>query len=354
VFVSHDAPVEEPASTPTLPPALETLTEALRQFAEAERAYHPDTEVSYQRTVAALRALATALHACEQARIDEKEVAARLEAVRLAHSRSEFCRRVQTWPRGYPGDWETIDYVLDGVNRTPRGDFAHHLERYALACAASQQHRNKVAHQAALCERALTGNRSARILSIACGGSRDLAALVHKVDLDAFDGRIWLNDADASALHVSMRRLAAFHSRCTAIPGSILTAGRDLAAAGPFDLVLAGGLFDYLPRARAIRLVRTIYRECLSAGGTFFFTNMAIGNPHRLWMELVGGWRLIERDEAELRALCVRAGVPDVAIDAQRDATGLAWLIHVRKPADADFATHEHDDSTAPLDYRQE
>ena len=54
---------------------------------------------------------------------------------------------------GYPGDWESIDYLLDGINRTPEEDFGHALEQHALWCAASQQHRNKVAYQTMLFDR---------------------------------------------------------------------------------------------------------------------------------------------------------------------------------------------------------
>jgi extracellular factor (EF) 3-hydroxypalmitic acid methyl ester biosynthesis protein len=90
-------------------------------------------------------------------------------------------------------------------------------------------------------------------------------------------------------------------------------------------------LFDYLPDALAIRLLRTIHRDYLASGGLLYFTNIAAGNPYRLWMGIVGDWRLLERTESDVRRLCTRAGVADADVDLMRDTTGLAWLVQVRK-----------------------
>ena len=148
--------------------ALASLERAIDTFGEAERAYSPDDRGAYHRAALTIHLLNLALLECEQAGLPEEEIASRLRPVRRVYARSTFCQRLQHWPRGYPGDWETIDYLLDGENRTPVSDFAHHLERYALWCAASQQHRNKVAFQAALCARVMTAQPAAKILSIAC------------------------------------------------------------------------------------------------------------------------------------------------------------------------------------------
>jgi extracellular factor (EF) 3-hydroxypalmitic acid methyl ester biosynthesis protein len=312
--------------------ALANLERATDAFAEAERAYTPDDRGAYNRAALTVHLLNLALLDCEQAGIADADLQRRLAGVRRVYARSTFVRRLQTWPRGYPGDWETIDYLLDGVNRTPDVDFAHHLERYALWCAAAQQHRNKVAYQAALCAQVMAANPAAKILSIACGGSRDLQTLVDRAH--GFSGALVLNDADPSALEISRQRLRPFSHCCTAIPGRVLDLRARLSMLGPYDLVMAGGLFDYLPDAIAVRLLRTAHRDYLAAGGVLYFTNIATGNPYRLWMGLVGDWRLLERTEADIRRLGARAGIADADVGLVRDTTGLAWLVQVRKRTD--------------------
>lgn len=76
-----------------------------------------------------------------------------------------------------------------------------------------------------------------------------------------------------------------------------------LAAQGPYDLILAGGLFDYLPD-RAARFVagQAINKLC-KPGSLFYFANIGKGNPYRYWAEYLSDWVLIERDEPGIRRL---------------------------------------------------
>lgn len=309
--------------------ALANLQRATEAFAEAERAYSPDDRGAYHRAALAVHLLTLALHECEQAGVADDVLRAQLRHAQRVHARSTFVRRLQTWPRGYPGDWETVDYLLDGVNRTPVTDFAHHLERYALWCAAAQQQRNKVAWQSTICARVMSHNPAAKILSMACGGSRDLQLLTDRAD--AFSGALVLNDADPSALEISRQRLRPFSHCCTTIPGRIVDLRPRLTLLGPYDLVMAGASFDYLSDALVIRVLRATYRDYLSPGGMCCFTNMAAGNPYRLWLGLLGDWRPLERTEPDIRRLCARAGIHDADVELTRDTTGLAWLAQVRK-----------------------
>jgi extracellular factor (EF) 3-hydroxypalmitic acid methyl ester biosynthesis protein len=309
---------------------LDRLDTALSAFHLAERTYRARDSASLHRTGAAIHALNGALLDCEEANIDSDLLRVKVAGARLMHRRSELCRRLQDWPRGYPGDWESIDYLLDGINRTPEEDFGHALEQHALWCAASQQHRNKVAYQTMLFDRLISRKPTAKVLSIACGGSRDLASLVHRAD--DFRGTVVLNDADGSALDVSLTRLAPFGDRCIRVQGSALNVVSQAAHFGPFDLVVAGGLFDYLSDALAIRLLREVYRKCIAADGLFLFTNIGVDNPYRPWMSYMGSWRLLERSENAIVDLCQRASIPRDCVRLTRDATGLAWLIELAKP----------------------
>ena len=35
-----------------------------------------------------------------------------LEQIRALHARSPFVARLQAWPRGYAGDFETVEYIV--------------------------------------------------------------------------------------------------------------------------------------------------------------------------------------------------------------------------------------------------
>ena len=133
------------------------------------------------------------------------------------------------------------------------------------------------------------------MLIIASGAAPDLRLV--PAQIVGCDCRLVLNDYDQAALDLAQDLLGPVARSCTFIPGNVLRALPALAAQGPYDLVLAGGLFDYLPD-RAARLVagQAITRLC-KPGGLFYFANIGTGNPYRYWAEYISDWVLIERDE---------------------------------------------------------
>src|ERR1700731_1252092 len=61
---------------------------------------------------------------------------------------SSFMRRCQRWPRGYAGDFETIEYLAAGTNYSLSGSIGWYFEEINLQSPIAQQHRNKLDHQA--------------------------------------------------------------------------------------------------------------------------------------------------------------------------------------------------------------
>ena len=266
----------------------------------------------------------------EQAGLTRAEIREMVAPVREMLARSPFVRRAQVWPRGYSGDFETIEQVMAQANHAPEGTVAWLIESYCLGSPFAQQHRNKVAHQAALITKAvLRPGPQARVLLIAAGAAPDLRLVPPQI---AGHGcRFVLNDHDQAALDLAEDLLGPVARCCTFIPGNVLRALPALTAQGPYDLVLAGGLFDYLPD-RAARFVagQAINRLC-KPGGLFYFSNIGTGNPYRCWAEYVSDWVLIERDEPGIRRLLDDAYALIRSIRIHRDPTGLSFLIHVQR-----------------------
>jgi hypothetical protein len=98
---------------------------------------------------------------------------------------------------------------------------------------------------------------------------------------------------------------------------------------GPYHLISAGGLFDYLPD-RLVSLTLGIACKLLAPGGRMVFTNIGAGNPFRVWLEYMADWKLIERSEQEVERLCRDAGI-SAPVTLERDSTGLAILASTRK-----------------------
>jgi extracellular factor (EF) 3-hydroxypalmitic acid methyl ester biosynthesis protein len=284
----------------------------------------------YHSVVALTHALCAAIVTCENAGHSRDQIVAVLDDVRRLHAESPFVKRLQSWPRGYAGDFETVDYICGADNRCTPDTFAHTLEAYSLSRSIAQQHRNKVQEQAnRILDCMIQKPRASRILSLASGSCADLQ-LLRRV-LPHVVGELYLNDADADALGFSREALGEVAAACRFLPGNALRVVKRLQKEEGFDLVIAGGLFDYLPENQSVYLMRNVYDGLLSPGGRLFFTNIAAGNPYRPLIEYFGDWFLIERSEADILRYCALAGIPAENVRITRDVTKLALLVDVLK-----------------------
>jgi extracellular factor (EF) 3-hydroxypalmitic acid methyl ester biosynthesis protein len=306
------------------------LAESARAFCLLTPAGDETPEALHHRVMTAVHAICAQIVACQAAGLDREEIVSVLEPARTIHARSPFVRRLQEWPRGYPGDFETVEYICNARNYAEAGTIEAACETYSLNLPIAQQHRNKVRHQAArVLQTMMAKPQSSRVLTLACGSCPDFRQILPLVE--HFAGEIVLNDSDDDALAFVAPMFGRIEEQVRFVPGNALKVARRMEREASFDLVLAGGLFDYLPDRHAAYLIETVYHGLLAEGGTFYFTNIARNNPYRSLIEHLGDWFLIERSEEEIRALCIEARVPAEAIEVRRDETGLAVLVEVTR-----------------------
>jgi SAM-dependent methyltransferase len=254
-----------------------------------------------------------------------------IKPVRDIHSRSVFVRRMQDWPRKYPGDFETIEYICNQENKSLYGKIEYYIEDYALNGAMAQQHRNKVQRQSEIIlDALLNGKTTHKILSVGCGGCRDffnIEKYIYNVQCD-----IVLHDIDSDALELSKKRLSNFRGGVHLVYGNFLQALRKIERLGPFNLILAGGLFDYISDKHISFFLKHTFEKLLNQDGILFFTNIKKGNPYKVWQEYLANWRLIDRSEDDIMNLLTTSGFSESAIKLEKDETGLAFLVTASKP----------------------
>jgi SAM-dependent methyltransferase len=297
--------------------AAERLTRLPKRHSEGEL---------YHRALAALHGF-LACAAAAEAGVPHTEMRAVTAGAReLCGRYSRTLAHAQRWPRGYPGDFELIERLLDADPGGEVGTLERALETCVLQLPIVWQHRVKVAWQAGLVRRRLNGTGAIRVLSIGCGGARDLLLLEpHE------RGRleVVLNDLDADALTLAAARLAGGVRRLTCIRGNALRSATKMRAEGPFDVILVGGLLDYLPERAARTLVRHA-GEMLSPQGLLGATNIAAANPWRLMLQLLTDWTLIERSHDEMSRLMHQ---PKLNASIALDDSRLTWLAVASKEA---------------------
>ena len=111
------------------PPALHALTTATDRLVTLAAATPDDPASSFHRVVTLVHDLCAALVDAEAAGCTRQELREAARTARDIHGASPFVRRLQEWPRGYPGDFETIEWLCRATNEAPEGTLASALER---------------------------------------------------------------------------------------------------------------------------------------------------------------------------------------------------------------------------------
>jgi hypothetical protein len=308
------------------------LLSASQRFSELANSDSLATPHAYHDVGAAMETLCGALSRAEAAGIPRQRMRELVKEAQAAHSQSPFVLRLQTWPEGYPGDYLTVEHLLSQKNQAIPGTLGYLIEQYCLATRIAQQHRNKMCHQAGVILRTILGSEgrtAPKILVLAAGSSPDIRQILDLVVTRNF--RIVLNDSDPEALAAALVGLTPIRDKIVALEGNALRCADEIAEQGPYDLIVAGGLFDYLNANWASQFISRAVNEWLAPRGKFFFTNIAAGNPYRLWMECVTDWEMIERTEQDLVALVTGATSETVQVEVTREATTLTLLASVSR-----------------------
>src|SRR2546426_816944 len=120
----------------------------VNRFAGITIAQGEHTQEVMHRVVAGMHSICAAVLRAEEAQVDRARIQELVAPAKEIHSGSPLMRRLQTWPRGYAGDFETIEYLCEAVNRAQPFTLPWFIEGYALHSACAQQNRNKIAWQA--------------------------------------------------------------------------------------------------------------------------------------------------------------------------------------------------------------
>ncbi len=253
--------------------------------------------------------------------LDHDEIKEIIQPARDIYGEAPFVRRLQTWPRGYPGDFETIEMMMSGHSHLESTHRAYWIDWCALNTPIAYQHRNKLTFQR---ERIADGLQAGgSILSVGCGGGADLTEIPGLRDQGI---SITLVDIDADALALASERVSWAES-VTVIKGDAVRALRSMDT--KFDRIVFGGLFDYLDD-RAIRLLLKIsYEKILRENGRILFTNLSTNSTFNVWLEFLASWHMTYRTQAKVSELVASANIPVELLDIQLDSTGLSLLCEI-------------------------
>ncbi len=151
---------------------------------------------------------------------DRETITAAVAPARARLAESPLHWRCQTWPRGFPGDYETVETMLNGQTLHPPGSFVYHAEKFFRLSTPVQQHRNKIAHQAMqILETWSRHGADARILILGAGGCPDVRMILPIIAVNP--PQLVLVDFDSHALAFARQHLAEIESSCRFVQANV-------------------------------------------------------------------------------------------------------------------------------------
>lgn len=189
---------------------LSSINDFIRAYDAHDNSF--DYTSNYNFVTGHISSLAAQFRNAELSGMTKKEIETELYRVREIIRFSPFMARTLDWPRGYQGDFETIEYLYNGINKVLYNSFGYFVEEFALRSPTAQQHRNKVKYQADLLLKTIFSKDNPTILSIGSGGSLDLRLLLPFITDKNFT--FILNDMDNGALEFSKTKLSSLGEKC--------------------------------------------------------------------------------------------------------------------------------------------
>lgn len=254
-----------------------------------------------------------------------------------ALSAGEMLLHARTKPHGYAGDYQMLARII-GEYRSPSLPGRIYDDYFQTRMAPQAvRNRTRLIADKALAAFARRPGKTFRLTSVGSGPALDVAAMlaalprqdrqrvhVRLLDLDPHalayaDDHLQVAGAGSVSAHRENLFRLADRPR-----GRALLEGSDFSA--------CTGFVDYLSDEDAARLLGAVWCG-LAEGGELAAMNFSPVNECRDYMEWIGNWYLIYRDEAQFRAVVQAAGIPGEQCRFGAEATGSDLYVWARKSA---------------------
>lgn len=247
---------------------------------------------------------------------------------------STLIDRSYTKPRGYAGDYLTLQMVYDdepdGVRRL--GPF---IDRWFLGIPASCAVKNRrgLLRDLIVDTARAVEDRTLRVTSLACGPAREIFDIFAEPDHPDIDATCLDIDDQALAYARSIAAAAGVTERVSFIRANAvkLALGRDTLTLPAQHLVYSIGLIDYLADHLVVQLLDWICQN-LRPGGLAVVGNFDVDNPDRAFMDHLLDWRLIHRSPENLLDLFAQSAFGSAPVQIRREATGINLFASARRP----------------------
>jgi SAM-dependent methyltransferase len=240
--------------------------------------------------------------------------------------RSGFHARAREKPRGYAGDYYTIEMLYD-AKPSGTGQLGLLLDSWALQLPAAQAVRNRrtiLVDKLGAFAKDIDALTPCRITSLGSGPAREIIDLLSKNQTRSLCATCIDIDAEALTYAARLAAAAGAAERVKFVRENVikLALGRGREHVPPQDVIYSVGLFDYLPDNAAVAVLNWMHTH-LTPGGTVIVGNVQPGNPTRTYMDTLLDWKLIHRSAGQLRRIFARSHFGEAAVQVECESAGV-------------------------------
>ncbi|MBT3536571.1 MAG: cyclic nucleotide-binding domain-containing protein [Rhodospirillaceae bacterium] len=247
---------------------------------------------------------------------------------------SSYHDRAYTKPRGYSGDYGTIElvYANEAIGDGRLGPCIDRWELDGASCDAVRNRRDMIGKLIRNSGEDWNGDSPMPICSIASGPAREIFDLLDPAAPANLHATCLDIDAEAIEFASMIAQKSGLGDRFTFGQENVvrLALGRGRIRVKPQQIIYSMGLIDYLEERLVVALLDWTF-DNLKPGGTAAFGNFAQGSKDRSFMDHLLEWVLIYRSPDDLRDLFRRSKFNDTPVEILQDSSGIQLLAVVQK-----------------------
>ncbi len=254
-----------------------------------------------------------------------------MERIRGPFERGEYIQWILKKPYGYAGDFKIIEDVYQ--NNPSSVGFDRLFDNYTMMSAISIAVRNRKNDFKRMITDYVSSKQNCpiRIMDLASGPCREILemltenkSLYKHVIFDCYD-------SDINSIKYSQKRLSNYKNINFFEENAARIAFRkDINALidKKYDIIYSTGLFDYFEEKIAFRLIQNL-KKLLTPHGVLIISDVRdkYSNPSLHFMEWVGEWPLVYRNDDDFRKIFINAGFKKEAIKPDYEQQGILQYI---------------------------
>jgi extracellular factor (EF) 3-hydroxypalmitic acid methyl ester biosynthesis protein len=243
-------------------------------------------------------------------------------------SKSYLINRARTWPKGYQGDYKTLEYAY---KNTPFSEgIGHYLDLYLLNVDLADAIRNRINKLRDILRDELLKRQKPSVLNIACGSCREVFELAPEIEKSG--AKITCIDLDNDALSFAANRLS--YTNISPLISDQVNLRKynalrmfdhelNMSEFGKQDIIYSLGFFDYLESEFLSNLLGALYAMLKPGGKLIASFKDANRYRHQDYHWVVDWDGFLQRNEEDFRSIFFDAKIPEDAITEMREDSGV-------------------------------